>query len=221
MKQQALVFIIAALLAGCSTVPFQRPACMPLSSEQQENIVERFQATLPQSFQLLNSIVFEYNWRAFTGIGYLDVDRHNRVFKVVCLNPMGVKLFELSGDRNSVTSHYTIEAFSQYGDVTTAVGNDIRRIYFDLIPSPDARVWKRRYSVSFRQAYEAGTLEYVFTGTAGDLIEKNFYDEGGLAWRVSYYAYREQNGKRYPQGIALLHYNHGYRLTIRQKELRS
>jgi hypothetical protein len=221
MKRHSLVIIIGALLAGCSTVPFERPACVPLSSGQQGTIVERFQTALPESFQLLNSIVFEYNWRAFSGIGYLDIDRNNRVFKVVCLNPMGVKLFELSGDRNSVTNHYTIAAFSRYGDVTTAVGNDIRRIYFDLIPSPDARVWKRRYSVSFRQAHEEGTLEYVFAGTAGDLVEKNYYDDNGLAWQVLYREYREQAGKRYPQGIVFLHYNHGYRLTIRQKELRS
>jgi hypothetical protein len=135
------------------------------------------------------------------------------------MNPLGVKLFELSGDRNIVTNHYTIAAFSRYDELTTAVGADIKRIYFDLIPSADARIWRRRYSVSFRQPSGGGTLEYVFAGAAGDLIEKNYYAEDGIAWRASYYEYREQNGKRWPRGIIFINYHYGYRLTIRQKEL--
>ncbi len=33
------------------------------------------------------------------------------------MNPMGVKLFELSGDRHSVTTRYSIADFSRYGDI--------------------------------------------------------------------------------------------------------
>ena len=220
MKKLALLCMGAVLAAGCVAVPFQEPELLPVGSDQPKTLVERFQAAQPESFQLLNSIVFEYNWRTFSGIGYLDVDRQSGVFQVVCLNPMGVKLFELSGDQRSVTNRYTIEAFSRYGDVTTAVGTDIRRIYFDLVPAPDARAGKRTYTVSFRQPFGDGILEYIFAGKTGDLIEKNYYAENGLAWRASYYEYRDQNGKRWPQGILYLNYQYGYRLTIRQKELR-
>jgi hypothetical protein len=221
MKKFIVLIILMLIAGGCRSLPFQEPVWTPLSSERPQSLIERFQSTLPDSFQLLNTIVFEYNWRTFSGIGYVDINRQDKTFKVVCLNPMGVKLFELSGDGHRVTNHYTIAAFTPYGDVTTAVGDDIRRIYFDLVPSPDARIWKRKYSVSFRQSSGSGTMEYVFAGTAGDLVEKNYYDHSGLAWRVSYYEYREQNAKRYPRGIVLIHYNYGYRLTIRQKELNS
>ncbi len=213
--------VILLFLVGCGAVPFRETARVPLVPESPQSFVERFQVSIPDSFQLLNTVVFEYNWRKFLGVGYVDINRRDKTFKIVCLNPMGVKLFELSGDQNSVTNLYTIAAFARYGDITTVVGNDIRRIYFDLVPSPEARIWKRKQSIRFRQSSGPGTMEYVFAGPGGDLIEKNYYNQTGIAWRVSYYEYRELNGKRFPQGIVFLNYQYGYRLTVRHKEFHS
>jgi hypothetical protein len=182
-------------------------------------MVERFQKGIPASFQLLTSVVFEYNSRKFAGIGTVQINSSDGAFKVAGMNPMGVKLFELSGDQHGVTSHYSIADFSRYGDIATAVGNDIRRIYFDLVPGPEASIWKRKYKLIFRQSSGPGSLEYIFAGTWGDLIEKNYYEDSGLVWRISYYEYRDQDGKRWPQGIVFMNYQYGYRLTIRQKEL--
>jgi hypothetical protein len=221
MKRLVLIMVVASVLAGCVAAPFREPARGQLPPGGPQGIVERYQKRMPENFQLLNTIVFEYNWRAFSAIGYVDIDRKNELFKLVCLNPMGVKLFELSGDRNRVENLYTIAAFSRFGDITTAVGNDIRRIYLDLAPSPEARVRKGSSSLRFQQSFGAGVLEYVFAGPEGDLIEKNYYGNNGLAWRVSYYEYREQNGKRIPFGILFLNYDFGYRLTVRQKEFHS
>jgi len=205
-------------LAGCGTVPFQETRLVLLGSEDPRNRVEHFQKGIPASFQLLTTVIFEYNSRKFSGIGTVRINRPEGVFRVAGMNPLGVKLFELSGDQNSVTSHYAIADFSRYGDIATAVGNDIRRIYFNLVPGPEATIWKRRYKLIFRQPSGPGFLEYVFAGTGGDLIEKNYYDEDGIVWRVSYYEYHDQDGKHWPQGIVLIHYQYGYRLTMRQKE---
>jgi hypothetical protein len=172
-----------------------------------------------RKFSIVTSVVFEYNSRKFYGIGALQINRPDGVFRVAGMNPMGVKLFELSGDQHGVTSQYTIADFSRYGDIAAAVGNDIRRIYFDLVPGPEARIWKRRYKLIFRQPSGPGFLEYVFAGTGGDLIEKNYYEESGIVWKAAYYEYQEQDGKRWPQGIVLIHYQYGYRLTVRQKEI--
>jgi hypothetical protein len=219
MRRLIILFILQIFIAGCSTVPFQETRLVTLESEDPWNMVEHFQKSVPASFQLLTSVVFEYNSRKFYGIGTVQVNRSSGVFRVAGMNPMGVKLFELSGDRQSVTSQYTIADFSRYGDIAAAVGNDIRRIYFDLVPGPEASIWKRRYKLIFRQPSGPGFLEYVFAGTGGDLIEKSYYDEGGIAWKTSYYEYHEQDGKRWPQGIVFIHYQYGYRLTIRQKEI--
>ncbi|HEX9021880.1 MAG TPA: DUF3261 domain-containing protein [Nitrospirota bacterium] len=218
MKRTLIAFLLVFGAVACVRVPFQETELVPLGSEDPRGIVERFQASIPESFQLLSTVVFEYNWRAFPPVlGYVDISTKDHSFNVVGINPMGVKLFELSGDRSSVTTRYAIAAFTRYGDIGAAVGNDIRRIYFDLVPSPNAAVGKHRYRIVFRQPFDQGTLEYVYAGQ-GDLVEKNYYEDQALVWRVRYYEYTGQNGKRWPRGILFLNYRYGYRLTIRHKE---
>jgi hypothetical protein len=214
-----LMAILHVLLAACVRVPFQETKLVVLDSKDPRGMVERFQKGIPSSFQLLTSVVFEYNSRKFAGIGTVQINSSDGVFKVAGMTPLGVKLFELSGDQHGVTSHYSIANFSRYGDIATAVGNDIRRIYFDLVPGPEASIGKRKYRLIFRQSSGPGSLEFIFAGADGDLIEKNYYEESGLVWRILYYEYRDQEGKRWPQGIVFLNYQYGYRLTIRQKEL--
>ena len=118
-----------------------------------------------------------------------------------------------------LTTHFAVAAITQYGDIATAVGNDIRRIYFDKVPSSGAILWRKTFHFIFKQFSGSGFLEYVFSGSDGDLTEKCYYENFQPVWCVSYYEYREQNGKRYPQGIVLVNYQYGYRLIVRQKGL--
>jgi len=219
MRKVPAAMLLLLFLAGCSTVPFRETERVPLDSRDALSLVERFRSDMPDSFELLNTVVFEYNGRSFTALGTVRINRADRVFQVAGMNPMGIKLFELSGDQNSVTARYLIADFTRHGDIAAAVGNDIRRMYFDLVPGPEAWSWMRNTTLIFRQSFGAGVLEYVFAGRAGDLIEKRYYEEDGIVWKASYYEYRDQDGKRWPQGIVFIHYSHGYRLIVRQKEL--
>lgn len=218
-----VVILLTAILlaAGCTHIPFQETERVPIESADPKSVVEQFKAHSPESFQLLNSVVFEYSWKTFMGVGYIDVNRQNSLFKVVCLNPMGVQLFELSGDRDTIVTHSALPALMQYGDLPTAVGTDIRRIYFDLIPSDKAHVWRSSYAINFRQPYGSGVMEYKFAGKGQELVDKVYFENDEIVWRISYYEYREQNGKHFPQGIIMINYRHGYQLTVRQKELYS
>lgn len=214
------LLLMALLLAGCASVPFRETPPAVMDAVEPQRMLEQYRQELPEHFQLLSSVVFDYRWRAFTGIGMVEIDRPAQTFRIVCLNPMGVKLFELSGDAQSTTAHFVIPPLlEQGGDFPGTVGNDLRRIYFDMLPAPEASVARQTHAIIFRQPAESGFLEYVFAGPAGDLVEKRYYDENDdLVWRVSYYEYRKENGKRYPRGIILANYRHGYRLTVRPKE---
>jgi hypothetical protein len=219
--RRSVIILLLAFIAGCTSVPFQDTARVSLDSLDPKSVVDQFKTKLPGSFQLLSTVVFEYNGRTFPGLGTIDLNRTDRVFKLACMNAMGVKLFELSGDAGSTKTHYALAALTQYGDIGTAVGIDIRRIYFDLVPSPDALLWRRTEQLHYRQFYGPGFLEFVFAGAHGDLIAKRYYEDNQLAWEVLYYEYRDQLGKRFPQGIVFINYQNGYRLTVRQKELYS
>jgi len=64
-------------------------------------------------------------------------------------------------------------------------------------------------------------MEYEFAGIGLELVEKVYYENDEMIWRISYYEYREHNGKLYPHGIIMINYKYGYQLTVRQKELLS
>ncbi len=219
MKKFLLLFSLIALATGCTSVPFKETAAVPMDSSDPGAVVERFKEATPESFQLLSSIVFEYNWLTVAGIGVLDIDGTDGLYKVVCMNHLGVKLFEFEGNRNGLIRQFAIEPLARQGNVAAAVGNDIKRIYFDLTPSADARITIRKHKMIFRQRSGRGALEFEFAGT-GDLTRKTYREDERAVWRVSYYEYQRKNGKLYPMGIIFSNYRHGYRLIVRQKEIR-
>jgi hypothetical protein len=192
-----------------------------MESADPRAVVEAFRTNSPESFQIMNTIVFEYNWNKFSGIGYIYVDTAEKAFRVVCMNPMGVKLFELSGDKGGIVQHFVLEQFSKQGNFAATVGEDIRRIYFDLVPSPEARVKKKKYKIIFSEPAGAGTMEYIFAGAGGYLVEKNYYEGNTLNWGISYYEYQERDGRIYPRGIILNNKKYGYSLTVKLKDVQT
>lgn len=209
------------LAAGCAHDPFGETPPVSLESVEPARLLEEFKAGLPEQFQLMNTVVFERSGMSFTAIGYLDIDRRENRFRVVCLNPLGVQLFELSGDRSSITTHSVLPPLMRFGDLPTVVGTDIRNIFLDLTPADTAQVWRSRTSISFWQPSAQGRMQYVFAGAGHDLVEKNYYENSEIVWSLSYHDYLELNGKRYPRGIVLVNHRHGYTLTVRHKELYS
>lgn len=221
VKQLISGFFTMIFIAGCSSIPFQETAHVSLESADPRAIMERFREGGPESFRLLTTVVFQYNWNKLSGIGYVDINTKEKTFTIVCINPMGVKLFELSGDKDSIISHFVLEELSKQGNFASAVGEDIKRIYFDLIPSIDAKIERGKYKFIFREPYRQGTMEYVFAGADGNMVEKNYYEDNILIWRVSYYEYQQKDGKIYPGGIILRNYKYGYSLTVRLKEIQA
>jgi hypothetical protein len=215
-----IIFVFLFSLYGCAGIPFQKTSYVPMDSVDPQALVEGFRNSSPERFQIMNTIVFEHNWNKFSGIGYIYVDTGEKTFRVACINPMGVKLFELSGGKDGIDSHFVLEQFSREGNFAATVGEDIRRVYFDLTPSAGARIKKKKYQVIFREPAGKGVMEYVFAGAGGYLVEKNYYEENALNWGVSYYEYLQKEGKLYPRGIILNNYKYGYSLTVKLKEVR-
>lgn len=222
MSRRIALLLAAVLLAGCATVPFRETPPVEMAAVEPQQLLAQYREALPEHFQLLTSVVFDYRWRSITGIGMVEIDRGSQTFRIVCLNPLGVKLFELSGDAQTTEAQFVMpQLLERGGEFPTTVGNDLRRVYFDVIPAASARITRRRHAIAFRQPAGSGELEYLFAGAGGDLVEKRYYEEDDLIWKVSYYEYREENGKRTPQGIILVNQRYGYRLTVRVKEAAS
>lgn len=223
-KSIALYLLVAGsivLCSGCSSIPFKKVQYASVNAVQPAAIREQFASILPQKFQVINTIVFQYKRRKFSAIGYTDVDTLRKLFTVVCLNHAGIKLFELAGNNNSFECKFAFEGASFPGNFARAVADDIRRIYFDCIPDPEAEIYKKRNKIVFRQPAENGVMEYTFAGADNLLVEKRYYKGWRKIWSVFYYEYRRKNGKLYPSGIMLRHHKYNYQLTVRLKEIQT
>jgi hypothetical protein len=193
-----------------------------LETVDPKTVRERFALALPVAFQIVNTVTFEFKGHAFAAIGYTQVDTSRETFTVIGLHPAaGVKLFEISGDPQNSRSSFALEAFASHGDIARAIGEDTRRMYFERLPESGASVSKERDRILFRQQAGNGEIEFVFAGRDGVLIEKRYYENGSKVWSVSYYEYRLDGGKLYPDGIILDHHEYGYRLLVRLREIRS
>lgn len=219
MKSLASGMLAALLLAGCAAVPFQETSYVSMETADPQAVLESFRDRSPEIFRLLNTIAFQYNWNSFMAIGYIDVNTNERNFMVTCINPMGVKLFELSGNKDDVVTHFAMPELEEKGGFASFVGGDIKRIYFDLIPSSEAVAEKRQSEIIFKEYSGRGVMQYVFAGPDHNIVEKSYYEEGEPVWRASYYEYQQHQGKSYPAGIIFKNYKYGYSLTVKLKEI--
>ena len=66
-KYQLLLLIILCCsgLVGCRSIPFKETVLVPLHIEDPENCSCAFNQQTPDSFTLLNSLVFNYYWHLF------------------------------------------------------------------------------------------------------------------------------------------------------------
>ena len=218
----ALLGLAILSAVSCSSVPFREMDMVSLEEVDPETVRESFSVALPAAFRVINTVTFEFKGRAFSAIGYTQVDTSSETFTVVGLHPAGgVKLFEISGDSENAESSFALEDFAIHGDIARVVGDDTRRMYFDRVPASNATVSKEQYRILFQQRAGDGEIEFVFAGSEGVLVEKHYYENGGRIWSVSYYEYRWDDGKLYPDGIILEHHEYGYRLVVRLREIHS
>lgn len=206
------------LLSACAEAPLRKDEPLALPGNGPQATVEYFRVKTPDKFSGFNSIVFEIAGQKFLGMGFVEIDRKQRSFRVICLNPMGVKLFDLSGDDHGAVLNYAIEPLAQQGDIAAAVANDIRRAYLDLVPNAAATPRVDKQSITYGGGTPAGYVEHIFAKNEGNLVEKRLYDEQLISWSVAYSAYRENGGMRTPGNIVITDYKNGYQLTIREKE---
>jgi hypothetical protein len=219
-RRSALLGLVILSAIGCRGVPFREEALVPLVGVDPETVRERFALALPTAFRIVNTVTFEFRGHSLAVIGYTQVDTSKRTFTVIGLHPAaGFKLFEVSGDSQSAEASYAVAALAEQGDLARAIGDDTRRMYFDRLPSPDAAVSREKYRILFRQPEGDGELEFVFAGSEGALVEKRYYENGGMVWSVSYYEYRSENGKLFPGGIVFDHHEYRYRLLVRLREI--
>ena len=215
-----LALLLIALAAGCRSIPFEPVPRYAMDAYDPETVRMEFDGSSPRRYRQVNSVVFSFWWKKLTALGMLEVDRDTGTFKLACMTPVGMKLFDFEGKSDETTCLFAIDQMGGRPEVTASVGDDIRAVYLDIVPDASAHVHRRSKSVVFSRVDGNRRVEHEFTGNPPVLIEKRLHERGYLVRRVRYYEYAEQNRLRYPRGIVLDNKQYHYRLIIRVKEMR-
>jgi hypothetical protein len=219
MRRIFLAGLLLGCCCGCSSLPFKPTELVSVQHITPEKIRDDFAASLPEKFDLLNSVVFQYGLNSFVALGYTALDTKNKIFTVAGLSPAGIKLFDLSGNDTGVETNFMVPEFSAKGDFSRAVSEAVRKIYFDRIPPSSAKIIKKKNQMLFQESIPDGMVEYIFAGADNLLTEKRYYRNNRPFSSVFYYEYLRDNSKLYPRGVVFKHYQYHYQLRLRLKQI--
>ena len=136
--------------------------------------------------------------------GVMKLDLAARQARLVGMNDMGVKLYDISVDPAGSRANFVMPELARYPGFAEAVGLSVRRIFLEPRPAPDDALTLSRDSYR---------LEFLLGGARAQLLEKSCRGRA-CSWRVRYYQYQHDKGSLFPGGIVLDDDRAGYRLTL-------
>lgn len=224
MKTAGSILLAAILMgAGCSTVPSSYPVVSP------EVFIQRFAQSLPANFEALHSVVIgikpHWWWSTIrqVALGCSRVDRATRSYHVICLSPLGMKLFDIACTNGQTNSALLFTMQGNQEGMVRAMGDVISRAYLDMTPGPDATVTRRGDKLIFLQVTgncRSGDCRviYTFSSTHALLLSKDYYEGRRRIMTIAYGNYRQAEGRSFPGSMSLRDYRYGYRLDFVLKE---
>jgi hypothetical protein len=219
MKMRWTILLLLPLVAGCAGEPFVREPLPVLHHPDPKALRDAFARTVTDRFISDDTVIIQAPFRSDLAVlGVLRVDRVAGTFELVGLNHLGVKLFDLTGDRHGTAVRFAIPPLMKQQEVLLAIGDDIRRMYFDLVPGRNAVAQIERTDVKFTQKEPGERLVYEFGGQPGVLLEKRSIGFFGAVWRVRYYRYESQQASLYPRGIVMDNSEFHYRIIVKNRD---
>ncbi|MEI6515568.1 MAG: DUF3261 domain-containing protein [bacterium] len=203
-----LAILPLLVLVSCRSIP-------PVSPVEAARIPAAFEATLPGSFNTQQTLLFEFRpywwWPTIrmTALGYATVNRKTGDYAVVCLSPLGVKIFDVACTNGVAVTRMTFPVPGDRGAAGKAISDDIGNLYFNLVPPPDAVAERKDSRVIYRQSRN----RFEFDATSGRLVRKVVWN-GDVKSTVEYGGYRQEPVGVYPASMTLENSRYRYRLLI-------
>ncbi|BCR03189.1 hypothetical protein DESUT3_02580 [Desulfuromonas versatilis] len=210
------MLLLAALAAGCAPSPVPQaliaPARPGLSAEQ---LAAALWSADPQRLRLRQTARFSFRGRSVPMIGMMELDTASQQARLVAVNEMGVKLFDLSVSEDAVRENYLLPQLARYPRFGEAVGASLRRVFLAPRPRPGEDTLAAAdggYRLSGER--DGQQVAFLFGGEPVRLVEKGAEGDQG-EWRAVYADYQPGAGTFFPRQIVLEDRRAGYRLDLR------
>jgi hypothetical protein len=217
--RSTLLPVFLAFLCGCAADPYQRPPLPILNNPDPQRMRQDTASTLDDRFISDDTVIIHAPFRDDMAVlGVLRVDRPAGTFELVGLNHMGIQLFALSGDGANTTIRFAVPPLSDQHEVLMSIAQDMRRMYFDLLPADDAHVEIQATQIQYRQESPQETIVYDLGDTPSVLLEKHREGFFGTIWRVRYFKYVAAAGKLHPSIIVMDNNTYHYRIVVKNRQ---
>jgi hypothetical protein len=190
------------------------------------DIPAQFAARSPTRYEAVSSVVMQYRWLKFPALGAMSVDTRKRHFALAGLSQMGLEVFSLR-DKNGITEiRMPAPVRKRNPQIAEAAIADVRSMFFDLTPAPDAERRDTRRRTIFSQETPEGTLQHRFDKDSGLLAEKRLVNRSRcplgrtVIWVVRYDDYAGARGKTYPRTVRFKHRKLHYAISTRIRKMR-
>jgi hypothetical protein len=173
----------------------------------------------PQVLRLRQTARFSFRGREVPMIGMMELDTRRNEARLVAVDQMGVKLFDLGVSEDGVRENYLLPQLARYPRFGEAVAASLRRIF--LVPEPEQADAVLETAEGYRLSGErdGGQVAFLFGGDPVRLLEKSAWGRKD-DWRVVYLDYRTSPEGFFPGEIVLEDRRAGYRLDLRIDSVR-
>ncbi|MEI6563659.1 MAG: hypothetical protein WCO42_05045 [bacterium] len=212
------LILLPLFLSSCRT--------LPPNPEAVARVKVAYEAEPSVPYEARQSMVMEFSphwwWPTLrmTVLGYSRVNPKTGDYAVVCLSPLGVKLFDVARTNGQTTARISLPVPGGQQEAEKAIGDDISRLYFDMTPAPGATVTQKGGRLVFwwRDGKDWNEYEYDILSTR--LVRKAACLDGSLSTLV-FGDYRKLPCGTYPLAMKLTNSKNRYSLTIRNLDIRA
>lgn len=209
-----LAGIILLMLTACTTVPFATTELTPTLPRSAAELTAGLWNSGTANLLIRQSALFELEGMKIPIAGIMKLELKTKVARLVGMNDMGVKFYDISVDRDSSQANFIIPNLASYPGFAEAVALSVRRIFLDPEPLPGDALLRRDNSYLItREIGTKGTIYFTIGGEKLQLLEKTYRGDAE-SWRVRYYQYQRNQGQLFPGGIVLDDDLAKYRLTL-------
>jgi hypothetical protein len=213
MVRRIALCALVLLSSACSTVPFRSTEMVPAEPATAKELVDGLWDAGRGNFLIRSTAVFDFRGIRVPLTGVMKLDTARKSARLVGMNDMGVKLFDLAVDRTSSQPLFVVPDLARYPGFAEAVAASLRRIFLAPEPARDDALAIAPKSYRLTRFQDGAQLSFVLGGRHVQLLEKS---ARGLndRWRVRYYEHQWQALRAIPRGIVLDDDMAGYRLTL-------
>jgi len=213
-RSRFVILCLLLFLAGCVRIPFAPVERAPVRADvTAAQLAAGAWTAQPGVYRLRQTVLFEFRGARVPMVGMMRLDLDERRARLVAMNDLGVKFFDLAVDEGGEVQNYLLPELSRFPHFSEAVAASVRRVFLTPCPQRSDALDLDADRYLLRRPYEGGTVRFDFAGREPRLIETEVATERER-WQARYFEYRLAGQTAYPRGIILDDRVAGYRLTL-------